>query len=255
MKLKKKLLQNYLFAKSYEFFNRYLLTGQRRKRRNGMIKFYSQFIQKNDICFDIGANIGNRSDIFLQLGAKVIALEPQMEEYTFLKNRFSGNFTAINSAVGYEEGKGKIYFSNASTISSMSEEWISKVKAERFENYNWEEEGEVNVIPLERLFKVYGLPKFIKIDVEGYEYEIIRGLKQPVKYLSFEYTHPEYTDKAIQCITHLSRLGDAKYNIANFENMYFEFKDWIDEDALLRYFDTKRKERSLNGDIYVNYNI
>lgn len=43
------------------------------------MRFYEQFIRPNDICFDIGANMGNRTEVFLKLGAKVIAVEPQSE--------------------------------------------------------------------------------------------------------------------------------------------------------------------------------
>lgn len=38
--------------------------------------FYSKFINNNDLVFDIGANIGNRTEVFLGIGARVIAVEP-----------------------------------------------------------------------------------------------------------------------------------------------------------------------------------
>ena len=40
--------------------------GRKKKemlRSKNRIAFYSQFIKKGDLCFDIGANIGNRTDI------------------------------------------------------------------------------------------------------------------------------------------------------------------------------------------------
>ncbi len=40
-------------------------------------RFYSELIKKNDLCFDIGANIGSKSKLFIKTGAKVIAFEPQ----------------------------------------------------------------------------------------------------------------------------------------------------------------------------------
>ena len=33
--------------------------------------FYSQFISSRDLVFDVGANVGSRSKLFLNLGAKV----------------------------------------------------------------------------------------------------------------------------------------------------------------------------------------
>ncbi|MDD5633944.1 MAG: FkbM family methyltransferase, partial [Candidatus Omnitrophica bacterium] len=42
-----------------------------------MLRFYARFIKKGELCFDIGANIGDRTGVFLKLGASVIAIEPQ----------------------------------------------------------------------------------------------------------------------------------------------------------------------------------
>lgn len=41
------------------------------------IKKLFQFIKKNDLCFDIGANEGDQTSLFLELGAKVVSVEPQ----------------------------------------------------------------------------------------------------------------------------------------------------------------------------------
>lgn len=41
------------------------------------LEFYSQFIHPGDLVFDVGANVGNRTKIFLRLGARVVAFEPQ----------------------------------------------------------------------------------------------------------------------------------------------------------------------------------
>ena len=42
-----------------------------------MKTFYSQFISKNSLVFDVGANIGNRTAMFAELGRLVVAIEPQ----------------------------------------------------------------------------------------------------------------------------------------------------------------------------------
>ncbi len=41
------------------------------------LSFYRQFIDPDDIVFDVGANMGNRSKIFSKLGKKVVGVEPQ----------------------------------------------------------------------------------------------------------------------------------------------------------------------------------
>jgi hypothetical protein len=53
----------------------------RAKREKKLLRkrltFYRNFIRNGDLCFDIGANIGTRTEAFLELGAKVVAVEPQ----------------------------------------------------------------------------------------------------------------------------------------------------------------------------------
>jgi 16S rRNA A1518/A1519 N6-dimethyltransferase RsmA/KsgA/DIM1 with predicted DNA glycosylase/AP lyase activity len=38
--------------------------------------FYQSFINKGDLCFDVGANIGQKSEALLSIGARVVAIEP-----------------------------------------------------------------------------------------------------------------------------------------------------------------------------------
>ncbi len=42
-----------------------------------MQRFYAQFIQPGDLCFDIGAHVGNRVLVWSRLGARIVAVEPQ----------------------------------------------------------------------------------------------------------------------------------------------------------------------------------
>ena len=82
--------------------------------------FYGQFIKSNDICFDVGANIGNRTKVFLALGAKVIAVEPQSECVQMLRLRFGKRINIVQKALGQKDGDGVIYIGESSAISSLS---------------------------------------------------------------------------------------------------------------------------------------
>ena len=67
---------------------------------------------------------------------------------------------------------------NAPTISTMSDKWI---KDGRFSNdYKWTKTQLVAVTTLDDLIKEYGSPKFCKIDVEGFEYPVLKGLTKPI---------------------------------------------------------------------------
>ena len=191
------------------------------RRRNKMKEFYSRFIGKGDLCFDIGANMGNRVEVFLELGARIIAVEPQQSCVSKLQQKFGDNpyVTIVPKALGESEGEAELLVSDASTISSLSKEWIEQVKASgRFSTYQWNKTEKVAVSTFDTLIEQHGIPVFAKIDVEGFESKVISGLSQPVKVISFEFT-PEFLTSAVDSIKHLSSLGTVGFNYSLGESM------------------------------------
>ncbi len=93
-----------------------------------MISFYSKVIKQGDLCFDVGANYDNRCEAFLSLNAIVVAFELQPRPMKFLKRKFGNQIELVNSALGLKQGKGILNISSATTLSSLSEEWINQVK-------------------------------------------------------------------------------------------------------------------------------
>jgi FkbM family methyltransferase len=215
-----------------------------------MLQFYSQFIQKGSLCFDVGANVGNRTGIFLRLGAKVIAVEPQPPCMQILKNTFGGaDVVFIQKALGESEGVAEFYTSNVDAISSLSKEWISSVKKSgRFSMYQWDSGTLVQVTTMDALISQYGLPTFCKIDVEGYEFQVLRGLSKPIPAVSFEFT-PEYLDSAISCIRHLSRLAPYRFNYSLLESMELALPQPVESKEIIRLL-THLPEKWVFGDVY-----
>lgn len=131
-----------------------------KKLKPERIKFYSHFIQEGNICFDVGANIGSRTDIFLQLGAKVISVEPQPEVFSYLNKRFhsDNNFVGVNKALGDTEGFAEMFLCDSDGVSTMSKEWIDKIKtAGRVDDsFNWDKKITVPVTTLDNLITLYG---------------------------------------------------------------------------------------------------
>ena len=72
------------------------------KKHLKILSFYSQFISKNELCFDIGANIGNFTRYFLDLGAKIVCVEPQIDCLKILYDLYGKNkkVTIIGKAIG-----------------------------------------------------------------------------------------------------------------------------------------------------------
>ena len=140
----------------------------------------------------------------------------------------------------------------ASTLSSMSKEWIEEVSKDRFKDYIWYDPIKIEITTLNCLIENFGTPKFIKIDVEGYELEILKGLKYQIDYISFEYTVPEACKKIIECIEEIKKYNsEIEINHCVAENMKFEFKDWKNVSFYKSYIFSKQFIESSFGDIYV----
>lgn len=67
--------------------------------------FYRQFVKEGDVCFDVGANVGNRVQPLLNIGAKVVAVEPQESCYTILKEKFGNTISIVTKGLGAQEDK------------------------------------------------------------------------------------------------------------------------------------------------------
>ncbi|MCK9364557.1 MAG: hypothetical protein M0P74_13285 [Syntrophales bacterium] len=104
---------------------------------------------------------------------------------------------------------------------------------------------------LDRLIDQYGMPKFCKIDVEGFELSVIRGLSAPVPYLSFEFTR-EFLPDAESCIKHLVTIGPAVFNASWGESMELLDRQWMNPEELYQRIDAE-KDPQLWGDIYVKF--
>jgi FkbM family methyltransferase len=215
------------------------------------LAFYSQFIRSNSLCFDVGANAGSRTGIFLALGARVVAVEPQDQCVNTMRQRFGDEkkLVIVQKGLSNIEGSLKMYVcESADVISTFSNKW----KQGRFSNYRWDSEKIVPVTTMDNLIKEYGRPDFCKIDVEGYELQVLEGLSHAIPCISFEFTK-EFFDDAIKCIKYLDKLGKAEYNCTSGESMQLMYENWRSKDQLINEL-LGNNDASLWGDIYVRYN-
>ena len=216
--------------------------------------FYRKFISPGDICFDVGANVGNRVAPLLSIGAKVIAVEPQPACHHVLGLRFGDRITLVRKGLDAGKGVREMYLSDEHVLSSFSKEWIDSVKGSRFERFSWNGKIEVEMITLDDLIKTHGSPRFIKIDVEGFEANVLKGLSKPVPYISFEYITPEETSRAQECLDILNGIApEAEYNYSKGESMAFALEQWISYAAMRDVLRSKEFEESGFGDIYFKH--
>ena len=220
------------------------------RRKNDMLGFYRQFFGPGSLCFDIGANMGNRVRVFNAIGAAVVALEPQERCFDSLVSEFGDvpGITILKKAVGAASGHAEMMESDAHTISSMSREWIDRVRLSgRFREHTWSRPKPVEVVTLDQLIGGYGMPEFCKIDIEGYESEAIKGLTKAIPKLSFEFT-PEFLESAAACVEHLSRIAQYDFNYSLGESMRLSLAAWVDSAEIMSLL--RALPREAFGDVY-----
>ena len=240
------------FLRSY---SKIRLAGKWLKRKYNQpeaLEFLASFINRGDMVFDIGANYGWKTELFLLLGAIVVAVEPQDDCLRVLNRKFkSKNFVKIEPlALGAKESVSHIRKSDVrNQLSSMSDEWISAVKSSgRFKYFEWSSSQAVTVTTLDNLINKHGLPSFCKIDTEGYDFEVIKGLTSPIRVISFEY-HIELLDVAIRCAERINGLSSYEFNYTIGEKPAFAGNYWYGPQELASVI-LATNTSSLQGDIY-----
>jgi FkbM family methyltransferase len=252
--LKSQLRSTYFGAVYRKFAQRWRAVRQDRNMR----QFYAQFIKSGDLAFDVGAYRGSRTNIFLRLGAHVIAVEPVFESVVTLSIRFHDNprVRIIPKALGAIEGRADMLISQPFPYSSsLSKKYVqSKAESGHNEVLAWRETRTVGVTTLDKLIEQFGLPAFVKIDVEGYEDQVFQGLTHPLSALSFEF-HPHILEPALQSIDYLKRFGALRANYAIGEQFEWMLDQWVTPDELIRILKSfEPKTDFLYGDVYVRFN-
>jgi FkbM family methyltransferase len=228
----------------------------RSERRRAEIErfriLYGQFVGVGDLCFDVGANLGNRVRCFRAIGCRVVAIEPQVGCLRKLRKEFGndGEVSIVPAAAGAAAGKATLRTSPVHVLSTLSDRFVEKTSGSgRFAGVEWGGKEEVEVTTLDALIAKHGRPRFVKIDVEGFESEVLAGLSQALPAFSFEWV-PEIPENAVACIERLRLLGDYEFNCSWGESMRLSRTKWLSPDAMLRVVDEFAGENQMFGDIY-----
>jgi len=225
--------------------------GQR-GHASAMDRLYGQFINRGDLVFDIGSHVGDRVASFCRLGARVVAVEPQPAMVAVLRLLYGRNpAVAIEPiAVGREAGSARIMINPGNpTVSTASQDFITAARdAPGWEKQRWTRTVDVAMTTLDALIEKHGKPAFMKIDVEGFEAEVLAGLAEPVRAISFEFTTIQ-REVARTCIERCLALGYGRFNAALGESQSLTHESWIGGDAIANWL-AALPHAANSGDIY-----
>jgi FkbM family methyltransferase len=210
-----------------------------RRRRSALDRHYARFVAAGDLVFDVGSHVGDRVGAFRRLGARVVAIEPQPALVKTLRLLYGRDkaVTVVESAVGREAGTVALRLNlDNPTVSTASDAFIAASRgAPGWEGQRWTRTVPVPVTTLDSLIARHGAPRFIKIDVEGYEAEALAGLSAPAPALSFEFTTIQ-RDIACACVARCAAIGYRAFEASLGESLAFahpcklgagEIIDWL----------------------------
>ncbi len=208
--------------------HRTIFPSERRRFRDHRA-LYSKFVNPGDLVFDVGAHIGDRVAILPSLGATVVAFEPQPTCAREIAARGNGGLTVIQKAVGKTEGNIPLYFAKPGDgLASAIPNWYGRVGTPSMI---------VSVTTLDKAIKEFGVPVFCKIDVEGFEVEVLKGLSKTIPVIALEYhCNPQGIVKIAECLAIAATLGAYKVNLIGQEEATLLLPKWLSISDFLNAF-------------------
>lgn len=190
-------------------------------------RFYRTHLSPGDLVFDIGAHVGTRARAMRAAGARVIALEPQHPFAGYLRRTLPADIELLEVAAGAAETEADMSVSSRHpTVSSLRAEFVQGApRAAGFEHVRWDRTQRVQVVTLDRLIARFGRPDYVKIDVEGFEIEVLSGLSHALPLLSVEFL-PAFPRLSHPVIDRLMTLGPYRFNVVQGESGRFLWADW-----------------------------
>lgn len=211
------------------------------KRKSAEIAFYKRTLnfRGQGIIFDIGANVGDKTRLFRQIGATVVALEPNPATFGMLQTRFAreSGVRTLNQAGGAIVSTADMaVFKTSHALSTLADKLSQSTREAIARGDEVMETRHVVVTTIDKLIEDFGMPYYVKIDVEGFELNVLKGLSVSIPFISFECNLPDFEQETIACVAALKALNDGcRFNYTLTEPpIRLEHEHWIDADDLVR---------------------
>lgn len=166
-------LGNFLYKTSFPLYRK-MYSVFKNKQDAFEIELLKKHIKKGDTVLDIGANIGFYaiilSDIVGEKG-KIHCFEPDITNFGHLKKETVSykNIHINNKAVGPKTEKIKIYTSKELNVDHRT-----------YKPEQYDKEIEIDAVSIDDYLKGAKVD-FIKMDIQGFEMEAMKGMKETLK--------------------------------------------------------------------------
>lgn len=165
-----------------------------------------------DLIFDVGANNGDDTEFYLLKGFRVVAVEANPVLCDHLAARFedavaAGNLKVLNVGLAPRNGEMTFY------VNLDHDEWSSFDKEVASRGHPVKE-AQVRTVTLASIYKAFGVPYYLKIDIEGYDHiAVLAAATHPTRprHISFENGAPAL----------MEALADAGYDRFQLVNQAF----------------------------------
>jgi FkbM family methyltransferase len=248
--LKRNLYYPLKYSNLFRFYQS-LINSSESQQNKKEIGFYRSFLPSCKLIFDIGANDGHKTQAFLTFAQKIVCCEPDKENFKLLQVRFRNKKERVmleNKALSDKEGTAQLHiYHPGSAFNTISDKWVKLLEKDNREKWDesikFSQVQTIETTTLDRMISQYGIPDFIKIDTEGAEEWVLKGLSHAVPCLSFEILLPDYAKEMENCLAHINNLDkDVVYNISVFEKLMLpqfvnkeQLKKYLQESNLLSF--------------------
>jgi len=186
----------------------------------------------SSLLFDIGANVGAYTQARKHEFERCVLVEAnpllcEKLQATFQAEIEQSHVIVCNNIVS-KEASATFYVNKADTISTADIEWVQQSRFS--ESYRqWTPINNVATISIDELIRVYGVPSYLKIDVEGYEWNVIQSLTQCLQntHIAFEWAE-EKKAELLLILDWLHNLGYTQFSV-QYEDAYnFQPIEWLE---------------------------
>lgn len=221
-----------LDAKGFKNYGNFTKTGE------------SNFINliKNDInlSLDIGANVGQYTKLLLEkTNSDVVSFEPLPEAFNELKNiklKFSNRLKVFNLAIGENLNNLDLFYENQKSEKASLIHNLEKLSFIKNNNKNKISVKVRSLDSFENFFKDKRID-FIKIDTEGFEYEVLKGAQKILEIHKPKFIQMEFN-------WHQLIRNQSLYSISKLVNSYDTFRI-LPKGKNLIFVDPSRPENNI----------